>query len=115
MSADAVPRTIDYYLTEDGKSPFIEWLEELTPEVRAKIAVRFKRVEQSNFGVHREESGGVWALIYDLGPGYRVYYALTDQHKVVLLLAGGMKRRQNRDIAKAVEYWKDYQTNDAKA
>lgn len=115
MSGEAIPRTLDYYTAENGKSPFIEWLDEQTPEVRSRIEVRFKYVEQGNLGVHREEGKGVWALIYDFGPGYRVYYALTDRQKVVLLLAGGTKRRQSKDIAEAIKYWQDYKVNDKRA
>jgi len=69
---------------------------------------RFKHIENGNLGDHHSEGKGVWAFIYDFGPGYRVYYGLTDEQKIVLLLSGGGKKRQNRDIQKAIEYWEDY-------
>jgi putative addiction module killer protein len=105
---EAVPRTIDYYKTDKGERPFTDWLDAQEVNVRARIMTRFKNVGQGNFGDHHAEGNGVWALIYDFGPGYRVYYGLTDDQKVVLLLMGGGKKRQNQDIQKAIGYWEDY-------
>jgi len=56
---------------------------------------------------------GVCELRIDWGPGYRVYYAMPDRNRV-LLLCGGDKRRQSADIRRAVEYWKDYQRRTSK-
>jgi len=110
---ETLPRTIDYYETIDGKRPFIEWLEEQEGDVRHRINTRFLHVEKGNFGVHHKEGGGVFALIFDFGPGYRVYYALTDDQKVVLLFSGGTKHRQSKDIEKAHEYWADFKARKA--
>ena len=79
--------------------------------VRHRIALRFKLVEQGNFGNHHGEGEGVFVLIYDFGPGYRVYYGLTDSQRVVLLLTGGTKRRQDKDIRQARRYWQDFRKN----
>jgi putative addiction module killer protein len=105
---DAFPRKIEYYITTQGKKPFVEWYEEQDGVVRHRIATRFLHIEKGNFGVHHKEGGGVFALIFDFGPGYRVYYGLTDEQKVVLLLSGGTKKGQSADIAKAIGYWEDF-------
>jgi putative addiction module killer protein len=107
---DAFPRIIDYYETADGKKPFIEWIEEQEDDVRHRINTRFLHVEKGNFGDHHKEGGGVFALIFNFGPGYRVYYALTEEQKVVLLLVGGTKKRQSKDIETAIEYWGDFKS-----
>ena len=75
----------------------------------------FMRVELGNFGDHKFCRDGVWELRVDVGPGYRVYYALSGQ-RVVLLLCGGDKRTQDADIARAATYWQDWQrrTDDEK-
>ncbi|MGH9688532.1 MAG: type II toxin-antitoxin system RelE/ParE family toxin [Candidatus Acidiferrales bacterium] len=59
------------------------------------------------FGECKPLRGGVWELRIDWGPGYRVYYAMMDRAHV-LLLCGGDKRKQSRDISRALESWKDY-------
>ena len=105
---ETTPRTIDTYKTAEGKRPYWEWFDDQTPEVQGMVEVRLKRVEKGLFGDHHSEGGGVWALIFDDGPGYRVYYGLTDSQKVVLLLSGGGKKRQNRDIQQAIAFWEDY-------
>jgi len=61
-----------------------------------------------NFGDCKPCGNGVWELRIDLGPGWRLYYALTGQ-TVVLLLCGGNKDTQQTDIARAGAYWQDWQ------
>ena len=107
---EATPKAIEQYETKEGKHPFTDWLDEQDVNVRSRVLTRFKHVERGNFGDHHSEGKGIWALIYDFGPGYRVYYALTGEQKVVLLLSGGGKKRQNRDIQQAIEYWEDYKS-----
>ena len=57
------------------------------------------------------EGEGVWVLIFDVGPGYRVYYGLVDD-QVVLLLSGGGKKKQGRDIQDAISYWEDFKAHE---
>jgi len=99
---------IDHYLTADKlKNPYMVWLQGLrNASTKMAILRRIMRLEKGNFGDHRFCRDGVWALRIDVGPGFRVYYALTG-HRLVLLLAGGNKRTQDADIACAVEYWRD--------
>lgn len=103
------PYEIDYYLTETGKKPFKEWLDGLKDVFgRAKIRIRLDRARLGNLGDNRSVGEGVRELRIDYGPGYRVYFAL-DGTRVVLLLLGGDKSSQERDIARAREYWREYQ------
>lgn len=101
------------YVTADGKDLVSEWLAKLRDR-SARIAIdrRLNRAEHGNFGDHRFCREGVWELRVDVGPGYRVYYALADQ-QVVLLLCGGDKRTQSADIARACEYWMEWQNRTA--
>lgn len=112
-----VPHRIEHYLSAgEHKDLYIDWLQRLR-DGQAKVAVvrRVTRVELGNFGDHKFCRDGVWELRIDVGPGYRVYYALSG-HRVVLLLCGGDKRTQDADITRAVGYWQDWQrrTDDEK-
>jgi putative addiction module killer protein len=100
---------IRHYLTSSGADVFQDWLKQLRDGL-AKMAVvkRVNRVELGNFGDHKFCRDGVWELRIDVGPGYRVYYALSGQ-QVVLLLSGGSKGSQDTDIGRACDYWKDWQ------
>jgi putative addiction module killer protein len=97
------------YRTPNGKTAVTEWLWSLR-DTRSRIAIdrRFMRMESGNFGDHRFCRDGVWELRIDVGPGYRVYYALAGT-QVVLLLCGGDKRTQTADINRACAYWLDWQ------
>ena len=101
---------IEHYLTVDEqKDVYDDWLRRLR-DAQAKVAIirRVARVEQGNLGDHKFCRDGVWELRIDVGPGYRVYYALAG-HRLVLLLCGGDKRTQEADIHRAVDYWQDWQ------
>lgn len=105
---ETYPYTIAYYLTEANKKPFKEWLDGLKDiTARQKIRIRLDRVRLGNLGNNRNVGDGVFELKIDYGPGYRVYYAL-DGKTVVLLLLGGDKSTQDRDIARAKIYWTDH-------
>jgi putative addiction module killer protein len=108
---------IEHYLSVDEqKDLYIDWLKRVR-DSQAKIAVvrRVARVELGNFGDHKFCRDGVWELRVDVGPGYRVYYALSGQ-RIVLLLCGGDKRTQEADITRAAAYWQNWQrrTDDEK-
>ena len=98
-----------HYLTESGRDPYQEWLDGLK-DIRARVAIqrRIDRLVSDNFGDHKFCRDGVWELRIDTGPGYRIYYAQTNQ-MIVLLLCGGDKRSQKSDIDRAVKYWDNYQ------
>ncbi|MBL8454019.1 MAG: type II toxin-antitoxin system RelE/ParE family toxin [Zoogloea sp.] len=97
------------YLTQTGRDPFKDWLADLADRMaRARILARVGRMAGGNFGDCKPLAGGVWELRIDHGPGYRVYYAKAGA-RIVLLLVGGDKRRQQQDIETALTYWQDWQ------
>lgn len=97
------------YLSPEGKDLYIEWLAGLADrQARARILVRVQRMAAGNFGDCKPLQDGVWELRIDWGPGYRVYYAQAGK-RLILLLAGGDKRKQQADIAQALERWHDWQ------
>lgn len=106
---DAVPQSLEEYVTADGGNPFRKWLRTLRDvRARAKIRVRLNRVRLGNFGDAKPVGGGVSELVIPYGPGYRVYFARAGS-AVLLLLCGGDKSSQAHDIRTAKEYWLDYQ------
>lgn len=103
---DACSFTLEYYITETGKIPFRDWLESLKDiHARAKIRVALDRIRLGNFGHAKSVGEGVHEFKIDYGPGYRVYYAFSGA-AIVLLLLGGDKASQSKDIVRAKEYWK---------
>lgn len=99
---------IDVYKTSDNKSPYYDWLEDLDIPVQAMIEKRMTRVRLGNLGKHHGVTGcsGVYELIFDVGPGYRIYYGKRGL-SIIILLIGGDKGSQQRDIAKAKRYWQE--------
>ena len=95
--------------TFNGRDIFREWQDALR-DPRGSVAVdrAVQRVKKGNFGVHRFCRDGVWELVIDVGPGYRVYYSMIGE-TCVLLLCAGAKRAQNRDIERAVAYYHGHQ------
>jgi len=97
------------YQTENGKEPFNDWLDSLKDaKTVARIISRLGRVELGNYGDAKGVGEGVRELRYTFGAGYRVYFAEVD-NVIVLLLCGGDKSSQKRDIKAAQGYWQDYQ------
>ncbi|HSI57623.1 MAG TPA: type II toxin-antitoxin system RelE/ParE family toxin [Ideonella sp.] len=89
--------------------PYREWIDTLKDHAgRARILVRVERLIHGNPGQHRELSGGVSELKIDFGPGYRVYYSQRGE-VLLLLLIGGDKSSQQKDIAKALQLAKNFQ------
>ncbi len=97
------------YSTDTGKEPFSAWLESLERKTRAIVRNRLDRMILGNWGDAKVIKGGgsIWELRIDHGPGYRVYFG-TEGRTLVILLTGGAKKSQNRDIAKAKSYWLEY-------
>jgi putative addiction module killer protein len=92
---------IKIYKNDRGQLPFDEWIRSLKDKrAVARIQVRLKRLTQGNEGDYKSVGEGVRELRVDEGKGYRVYYGWIDD-AVVLLLAGGSKVRQAKDIDKA--------------
>ena len=96
-----------YYVEGDGRSPFEEWFSGLDAMAGAKVSVALARLEQGNLSSVKPVGGGVLEHRIDWGPGYRVYLG-RDGDTLVILLAGGTKKRQQRDIEAAQRRWLDY-------
>ncbi len=97
------------YATDTGKEPFSDWENGLDKKIRAIVIKRLDRIKLGNFGdAKRIQSGnGIWELRIDHGPGYRIYFG-KDETTIVILLTGGNKKSQTRDITKAKQYWLEY-------
>ena len=100
---------VEDYLSPEGFDPYADWLASLADrQAKARVLVRVLRMGAGNFGDCKALSDGVWELRIDHGPGYRVYYAQAGK-SLILLLAGGDKRKQKADIAIAIDRWNDWQ------
>jgi putative addiction module killer protein len=109
IDEDWVVYEIVHFLTTDQKDVFEEWIVRLRDrKAISAIDRRVWRMENGNFGDHKFCRDGVWELRIDVGPGYRVYYALSGQ-QIILLLCGGDKRTQSADIGRACRYWDEWQ------
>jgi putative addiction module killer protein len=98
---------IRYYVAAGGEQPFADWFADMEPVARAKVTRAIARLEQGNLSNVKSVGEGVLECRIDFGPGYRVYFG-RDGEALVILLAGGTKKRQQRDIDSARAYWRDY-------
>ncbi len=105
---EATPKELQIYVTEDGRAPFSEWLASLRDiKARAKIRVRVDRVGLGNLGDCHGVGDGVQELRIDYGPGYRVYFGQVGS-AIVMLLCGGDKNTQTKDIEQAKCFWSEH-------
>ena len=104
-----MPYTVEIYQNKQGQRPFEAWVNRLRDR-RAQAAIdnRIRRLSVGNLGDYRLIDEGIGELKIDIGPGYRVYFRRIGQ-QIILLLCGGDKRSQRRDIERAKQYWNDYQ------
>ena len=95
------------YLDANGRSPYCDWFDGLNAPAAAKVATVLVRMERGNLSNAKGIGAGVLECRIDFGPGYRVYFG-KDGDKLVILLGGGTKKRQQTDIEKAKTLWRDY-------
>jgi putative addiction module killer protein len=98
---------IRQYVDRSGRNPFQLWFEKLDGSTQALISVALDRLERGNFSAVRGVGAGVYELRMDFGPGYRVYFG-KDGDRIVILLGGGTKKRQQIDINNACALWREY-------
>ncbi len=91
---------LEEYVAEDGTSPFKKWFDGLSATEAAIVTISLERLRHRNTSNVKTLGGGVSELRIDRGPGYRIYFG-WDGPTLVILLAGGTKRRQQRDIEAA--------------
>ncbi len=94
------------YLRE-GVSVFESWFSSLDAQVAAKVATALYRLEQGNFSNVKSVGKGVSEYRIDFGPGYRIYFG-REGNVLVVLLGGGSKKTQSRDIGNAQVFWAEY-------
>src|SRR5258707_11022808 len=95
------------YIDENGSKRFAEWLEGLDAAAAAKVTIALARMEQGSFSKVKGVGSGVFECKIDFGPGYRIYFG-KEGERLVILIGGGTKKRQQQDIATARECWAAY-------
>lgn len=105
----ALKKQIEIYVDRDGQSPFINWLEALDSSIRFRIKERLDRVALGNLGDCKQINKDISELRLTFGAGYRVYF-YKEGKKIILLLLGGNKSTQRKDIKKAINFLQDYLT-----
>ncbi|NOY29117.1 MAG: type II toxin-antitoxin system RelE/ParE family toxin [Planctomycetes bacterium] len=107
--ADEIIEVIEY-VNDAGKNAVAEWIKKLDISVFTKVAAVIERMKLGNFGDAKSVGEGVSERRIDFGPGYRLYFG-RDGGKLVILLGGGTKRRQQKDIEAAKLAWAEYKRN----
>jgi putative addiction module killer protein len=95
------------YLDRGGRSPYAAWFDRLNREAAAKVAAALARIQQGNLSSAKGVGTGVYEYRIDFGPGYRIYFG-KDGDRLVILVGGGTKKRQQEDINTALVRWQDY-------
>lgn len=98
---------IRQYVDRQGRTPFVDWLDHQDDGTQAKITTALERLQLGNLSSVKSVGAGVQELRINFGPGYRVYFG-WDGEEVVVLLAGGSKKRQQADIERAKELWREF-------
>src|SRR4029077_19489727 len=99
-------RVLEYNDTS-GRSPYKDWFDGLNAQAAAKVAVAVTRMGLGNLSNVKPAGEGVLEFRIDFGPGYRIYFG-RDGSEIIILLAGGAKKGQQRDIETAKARWGDY-------
>ena len=106
---------LNEYTDEFGNCPYEQWLESIRDaKTRARIIMHVDKIEMGLFGDSQPVGYGLSELRIHSGPGYRVYYGKQNRNSY-LLLCGGNKASQARDIKLAIRYWKDYERRSKQA
>ena len=98
------------YFDATGHNPYRKWFRSLNPVAAAKLTSAVTRMGQENFSNVKGVGAGVFECRLNFGPGYRVYFG-KDGERIVILLGGGMKQRQQSDIENAQRLWAEYKRN----
>jgi putative addiction module killer protein len=102
------PYELEYFVSDSGKAPFKQWLDDLRDiSARARIRVRLDRLRLGNIGDSRSVGDGIFELRVYYGPGYRIYFG-HEGKRIILLLLGGDKTTQERDVVQAKKFLDDY-------
>ena len=112
MTDATTPKRVIVYANDNAKEPFTEWIYGLRDVMgRKRILARVSRLQQGNYGDCEPVGDGVSELRMFFGSGYRVYFG-EHGNDIVVLLYGGDKGSQNKDIQQAKAYWKEYSSHE---
>lgn len=95
------------YINENGQNKFRSWILSLDKSVRNRINIALTKARLGNLGDHKSVGNGLFEIRLDFGAGYRIYY-YKDGAKLIILLCGGDKSSQKKDIKQAKEYLVEY-------
>jgi len=98
---------IEIYSDSKGREPFTQWLESLENIQRYRIKARLTRLALGNFGDYKHIENSIYELRFITNSGFRIYYSIEND-RIIILLNGGSKSSQQKDILKAKEYFNDY-------
>lgn len=98
---------IEEYIGPSGVSAFGDWFDSLAPVAAARVTVAVTRIARGAVSNVKGVGDGVLEYRIDSGPGYRIYFG-RDGDRLVILVGGGTKRRQDRDIEAAKARWAAY-------
>jgi len=98
-------RVVEY--VREGSSPFAKWFSALDAQAAAKVATALYRLEHGNFSNVKSAGKGVSEYKVDFGPGHRIYFG-QEGDELVILLGGGAKKTQDKDIQSAQMLWTEY-------
>ena len=108
MTEATTPKQVIVYAKQSGKEPFTDWLYSLRDVMgRKRILARVSRLQQGNYGDCEPVGEGVSQLRMFFGSGYMAYFWEQD-NTLVVLLCGGDKGSQSKDIEQAKVFWKEY-------
>lgn len=100
-------REIKEYIDSFGVNHFSKWFNKLNSQAAAKVTVYLTRIQQGNFSRVESVGEGVFECRIDFGPGYRIYFGIEGE-KIILLLMGGTKKRQQKNIQQSHQLWLEY-------
>jgi len=98
---------IRQYVDRFGRNAFLRWIDSLSDPAQARVVSALDRIERGNFSAVKGVGAGVFECRIDFGPGLRIYFG-KDGDRIVILLGGGIKKRQQGDIDAARTLWKEY-------
>lgn len=99
---------VEHVLSTNGVDIYQSWLDTVRDKrSKARITTRVDRAALGNFGKTEPVGDGVFEMKLDFGPGFRVYYAVEGS-KIIFLLGGGSKDKQQNDIDQAKALWKSH-------
>lgn len=102
-------KKIEFYKHDNNKEPFIEWFKTIKDKnTQARIIKRLVKLDYGKYGDYKDLGDSIYELKLNFGPGYRIYFGEYIDTRIVLILSGGDKSSQSRDIKKAKEYWKNH-------